>query len=127
MQKIRLGTNPDGSPQYHFIAEPDEHVVITGPYINGDVTLPDGTVVDVTDMAIVADSPQQALAISDAIGERFAAEGHPRHEPDVPFVATPSSVSHTPDGEPSEAFTKAIEKNPTFDATQLIEHVQKGR
>lgn len=60
----RLGTNEDGTPQYHYHS--DGHVVITGP-ATGEVTLADGSVVDVTAPVIEADSPEHAVAIADAI------------------------------------------------------------
>ena len=72
LTKIRLGTNEDGSPQWHYIS--DGPVVLTGP-IRGSVTLPDGTVVDVTDEVVEAASDAQAAAIGAAIDERNVAEG----------------------------------------------------
>jgi hypothetical protein len=85
-----------------------EHVVFTGQ-ATGYVTLADGSVVDVTDPFVAADSPEHALAISDAIGARFAAEGHPAHRDGTAFVHTPSAVSHTSSGKPAPAFAKAVE------------------
>lgn len=66
LQRIRLGTNEDGSPQWHYIGD---HVVITGA-ASGEVTLPDGTKVDVTDAVIEAESPEHAQQIADAIAEQ---------------------------------------------------------
>jgi hypothetical protein len=74
IQKIRLGTNEDGSPMYHY--ECDGPVVLTGP-IQGTVTLPDGTEVDVTDTIIEVESDEQGVAVAEAIAERHVAEGHP--------------------------------------------------
>lgn len=122
MQKIRSGTNADGSPHYLYVADEGEHLVVTGPYITGEVTLADGTVVDVNDPVIVVDSPAQALAVSDAIGERFAAEGHPTHDGDEPFVATPSALTHdATTGEVKEAFVDTLLANPTLNAQELID------
>lgn len=111
MQKTRLGTNADGTPQYHYHA-PGEHLVYTGPNISGPVTLADGSEVDVTDLFVVADSPEHALAISDAVGKHFADNGHPAHVAEngeqLPFVHTPAAVSHTKGGQPAPAFADAV-------------------
>jgi hypothetical protein len=68
LEKIRLGTNEDGTP--HFLYRGD-HVVITGS-ASGVVSLPDGSEVDVTDAAVEADSPEHAQAIADAIAASVA-------------------------------------------------------
>lgn len=93
LQKIRLGTNDDGTPQYHYIA--DGPVVFTGP-VTGTVTLPDGRIVDVTEPFVEVADEAEALALSDAIGQRHVEEGHPLfvNDPTMPsdgFVHTPSS------------------------------------
>lgn len=93
IQKIRLGTNEDGTPLYHYIA--DGPVVFTGP-ITGEVTLPDGRVVDVTEPFVEVADADDALALSDAIGARHVEEGHPLfvNDPTMPndgFVHIPSS------------------------------------
>lgn len=92
MKKIRLGTNEDGTPLYHYEAEPGESVVFTGP-ISGTVELPDGTTVDVTDPFIGVADEATALAVSDAIGERHVAEGHPL------FADEPHDFVHVPSSE----------------------------
>ena len=93
IQKIRLGTNEDGTPLYHYIA--DGPVVFTGP-ITGEVTLPDGREVDVTEPFVEVADDAEALALSDAIGARHVAEGHPLFlgdatVPDDGFVHVPST------------------------------------
>lgn len=65
------------------------HLVMTGP-ISGTVTLPDGTVVDVTPDFIEVESVEQARLVSDAIGARHVAEGHPS------FADEPHDFVHTP-------------------------------
>lgn len=90
--KTNIGTNEDGIPRFHYHSDTDAPLVVTGP-ISGPVTLPDGSVYDVTPEVIEA-WPGHELAISDAIGARHEAEGHPEHGPDEPFVHIPSSVSH---------------------------------
>lgn len=111
MDKIRLGTNEDGSPHYLYHA-PGEHLVYTGPNISGPVTLADGSEVDVTELFVVADTPEHALAISDAVGKHFADNGHPGHVGDngeqLPFVHTPAAVSHSKAGQPAPAFADAV-------------------
>lgn len=67
-----------------------EHVVLTGP-IRGTVTLEDGTTYDVSPFAVEAPLEHHD-EIAHLIGLRYAAEGHPDHDADTPFVYT------TPDG-----------------------------
>jgi hypothetical protein len=52
-----------------------EHVVLTGP-ITGDVTLPDGTKVDVSAPVISVDSPERAAEVAHAIGQHWAEPGN---------------------------------------------------
>jgi hypothetical protein len=61
------------------------HIVLTGP-IRGTVTLADGTVVDVRPDAVQVDSPEQAAEVAHLISQRYAAEGHPLHDPETPFT-----------------------------------------
>lgn len=61
------------------------HAVLTGP-IRGTVTLADGTEVDVRPGVVMVDTPEQAAEVAHLIGERYAAEGHPMHNPGDPFV-----------------------------------------
>ena len=86
MVKTRLGTNEDGTPHFHYAC--DGHAVFTGPYIAGTVTVPDGTVYDVTELVIEVASLEHAGHVSHAIGKRHEAEGHPLHGVDDPFVHT---------------------------------------
>lgn len=67
-----------------------EHVVLTGP-IKGSVILEDGTTYDVSGEAVEAPLEHHA-EIAHLIGLRYAAEGHPGHDADTPFVYT------TPEG-----------------------------
>ena len=95
MHKIRLGTNEDGTPLWHYQFDPDEVAVFTGP-ITGTVTLPDGQVVDVSDTFVAVPDQATADAVSDAIGQRHVEEGHPLFtgDPDVPsdgFVFVPTT------------------------------------
>lgn len=96
IQKIRLGTNEDGTPLYHYHC--DGPVVFTGP-ITGSVTLPDGRVLDVTEPFVAVEDEAEALLVADAIGARHVEEGHPLFvaDPTTPndgFTYTPS----TPEG-----------------------------
>ena len=88
------------------------HVLLTGP-IKGTVTLPDGRTFDVNADMIEVEDVATALAISDAIGKRHEERGHPNHDPDEPFIHTPSSVTHEVDESgvvaPSAAFSAAVE------------------
>lgn len=64
------------------------HAVITGP-IRGSVFLADGTEVDVRPDVVFVDTPEAAAEVAHLIGERHAADGHPGHDADQPFVHTP--------------------------------------
>lgn len=71
-----IGFNEDGSPRFHIESDqPDAHLLMTGPIV-GTVDV-DGQTIDVSAPFVEAASPEQALAISDAIGARHVAEGHP--------------------------------------------------
>lgn len=60
------------------------HVVLTGP-ITGTVNTAHG-VFDVTAPVIEVASPEAARAVAEAIGDRYALEGHPDHTDGTPFV-----------------------------------------
>ena len=104
LTKTRLGTNEDGSPQYHYAS--DGHVVVTGPHISGTVTTADGTVYDISDL-VTEVAEEHALEVADLVGKRFETEGHPLHDADNPFVHTPTDLTHA-DGAPSAAFADAV-------------------
>lgn len=68
-----LAVDPNG--RTHI--ESDGHVVMTGP-ISGPVQLADGgSRIDVTPVAVEADSPEHAAEIVHAIGQHWAKHGHP--------------------------------------------------
>lgn len=54
----------------------DGHVVLTGP-IRGNLTLADGTMVDVTPPVVEVAGPEQAAEINTLIGQHWEATGHP--------------------------------------------------
>lgn len=62
-----------------------DFAVLTGP-IQGTVTLPDGTEVDVTPFVVEVASKEQADQVAHAIGLRYQSEGHPA---DPNFTYTP--------------------------------------
>lgn len=67
----------------------DKHVVLTGP-IRGSVTLPDGREISVSAPVVEVDDLATAEAVAAAIGERYAAEGHPDDDPaDPQFTYVP--------------------------------------
>lgn len=66
-------------------AAPPEFAVITGPIV-GEVTLPDGSTLDVSDPVVYCESEEAAKQIAAAIGESYAANGHPT---DPTFTYTP--------------------------------------
>lgn len=90
-----IGFNEDGTPRFHIESDqPGAHLVMTGPIV-GTVDV-DGQTIDVSAPFIEATSPEEALAISDAIGARHVAEGHPDfvNDPSVDsfgFVHIPST------------------------------------
>lgn len=134
VERIRIGDNPDGSPHFliravdeNGVVVPDAHIVLTGP-IQGEVVTSSGEKIDVTPFAVAVDTAAEALAISDAIGAQHAAEGHPDHDADQPFVHTPSELSHSPDGTPAESYAQALEElapaDQRYDGPQtVIDHL----
>lgn len=87
LTKTNIGTNDDGTPRYHFHS--DGHVVYSGP-ITGHVETADGTRYDVSDHFVEV-HPGHADEVAHLIGERYAAEGHPRHTDGTPFVHEPKA------------------------------------
>jgi hypothetical protein len=69
----------------------DGHLVYVGPHITGHVTIADGTRYNVSPDVIEAASPEHAAQIADAVGQRFANDGHPLHTDGVPFVHIPAT------------------------------------
>lgn len=67
-----LAVDPNG--RGHVFS--DGHVVMTGP-IRGVVQLADGSQVDVTPIAVDAESQEHAAEIVHAIGQHWAKHGHP--------------------------------------------------
>lgn len=65
-------------------AAPPAFAVITGP-IQGTVTLPDGTEVDVTSDVVLVDSQDMADAVAAAVGESYAKNGHPT-DPNFTYI-----------------------------------------
>lgn len=55
-----------------------EHAVFVGP-IKGEVTIKGGKVIDVSPDVVLVDSVEEAQQVADAVGERYANEGHPQH------------------------------------------------
>jgi hypothetical protein len=61
------------------------HVVLTGP-IRTDITLDDGTVVDVRPDAVHCESQEQAIELAQKISEHYEEHGHPSHDSGDEFV-----------------------------------------
>jgi hypothetical protein len=56
----------------------DQHAVVVGP-IKGEVTLKDGTSIDVSPDVVMVDSLDKAQQVADLVADRYANEGHPQH------------------------------------------------
>jgi hypothetical protein len=83
--------DPETGQVIYEQVDSDLPVVLTGP-IAGIVTLPDGTTYDVTE-AIIEVQPGHELLVSNAIGERHVAEGHPSFATeDHDFTFTPEEI-----------------------------------
>ncbi len=92
---LRVEVNPDGS--LHYIS--DGPVLLTGPIV-GNVTLPDGKVVNVTPTVVEVADEAEAAAVADAIGARHAAEGHPDflRDPEADNLGFVHIPTTTPEG-----------------------------
>lgn len=76
LTKTYLGLNPDGTPHFHYHEDdPTQALVVTGK-VYGEVTLPDGTVVDVSD-SVISVPAEIRHDVSDAIGLVHVELGHP--------------------------------------------------
>lgn len=76
---MRVETTVDpttGQPHKHYIADPGEVVVMTGP-VTGVMTLEDGTAINVNEPFVAVATQEQANELSDKIGQHFADHGHP--------------------------------------------------
>lgn len=62
LQRFLIGTNPDGTPRWHYVS--DGHVVVTDPAASGPVTLNDGTTYDVTPDVIEVQSHDHAKELA---------------------------------------------------------------
>lgn len=74
--RVETTVDADGITHKHYIADPGETVVMTGP-IQGLVTLDDGTKVNVNDPFVVVADQAQADELADKIGQHWAENGHP--------------------------------------------------
>ena len=88
-----------------------EHVVLTGP-ITGDVTLPDGTKVDVSAPVIAVDSPERAAEVAHAIGQHWAEPGntHPGQVDYDPATGKTTVLDFVYDDSHHKAAVKAASK-----------------
>jgi hypothetical protein len=89
---LRVEVLEDGTLNYIS----DGPIVLTGP-ISGTVTLPDGKTINVTPEVVEVADDAEAIALSNAIGARHAAEGHPDFIKDpeadnLGFVHIPTEV-----------------------------------
>lgn len=69
-----------------------QHAVLVGP-IRTDLTLSDGTVVDVRPDVVYVDTPEQAAEVAFLVGEHYARRGHPGHDDGDPFVHEPTPIT----------------------------------
>lgn len=83
--------DPETGQVIYEQTDPTIPLVLTGP-IAGNVTLPDGTVYDVTE-AVIEVAPGDEIPVSNAIGTRHVAEGHPAFAgEDYDFEFTPEET-----------------------------------
>jgi hypothetical protein len=125
MTKIRLGTNEDGTPLYHYAS--DGPVVFTGNTISGPVTLPDGTTYDVTEPFIEVASVEHAGLVSHAIGLRYETEGHPLHRPSVSDPDPAPFVHLCDDGHCGEQARPLDESLASFEARTNTDHPEHAQ
>jgi hypothetical protein len=121
---MRVETLPDGSKHYH--ADPDEHVVMTGP-VYGLLQLSDGTQVNVTDPYVAVASKEQADDLAHTIAMVHVENGHPE---DIDILTDPDTgqavpvqrpfVYQAPDGEVHTGVGTPIGEHPLD--YQLGEH-----
>jgi len=70
------------------------HAILLGP-IRGTVTLASGEEVDVRPDVIEGSNAERAAEIAHLVGLRYAAEGHPKHDPGDPFIyEAPDGTRH---------------------------------
>lgn len=69
------------------VVAPDKHLVLVGP-IRTDITLDDGTVIDVRPNVVPVDTLKQAAELAHKVGEHYAKHGHPHHDSGEKFVHT---------------------------------------
>lgn len=74
--------------QGQIVAGPGEHVVLLGP-IEGTVTTAGGATIDVSPVAVACSTVEAAAEVAHLVGLRYAAEGHPDHDEETPFVYEP--------------------------------------
>lgn len=82
LTKTYLGQNEDGTPHFHY--ESDGPVLITGP-VFGTFTTSDGTDYDVSEQVIEVQSEEHAGELAHLIGVHHENNGHPDHDPAIPF------------------------------------------
>lgn len=81
--------NEDGSQHHHYASDAGLPLVYTGPHIVANVTAPDGTVHDCTDLFTEVASEEAAGHLSHAVGLHHEEHGHPAH-------GDPSHPEHVP-------------------------------
>lgn len=75
--EVQTIVDPDtGLPKQHYIFEPHEQAVMTGP-VTGLKTLADGTVIDVTPPFVALETVEQVALLNDVIGLHHVENGHP--------------------------------------------------
>lgn len=66
----------DGQTRLHYIEEPGDHIILTGP-VQGLRTLSDGTQVDLTPDYVNVGSSEHRDEVLDLIGLQHVENGHP--------------------------------------------------
>lgn len=114
LTKTYVGQNEDGTPHFAYVS--DGPVLLTGP-VFGVFKTADGTEYDVSENVIEVQSEQHAGELAHQIGIHHEQNGHPHHDPSIPFVhtCTPScgafareNVTGTPEGQDTNSKTLTV-------------------
>lgn len=118
--RVETTVDAEGRSHLHYIAEPGEHVLVTGP-ISGIKTLEDGTAVDVTPHAIVVADQAQADEVAHLIAMHHVENGHPH---DIEVLTDPDTGAQVPVQRPFVyEQPDGFEPKPDVDGNPIVKYV----